>query len=45
MASHWLLASAQRRVMIESAPVTVECMPDCLSRWLPDGLASGLDNA
>src|SRR5712691_13177516 len=31
VASHWLLASAQRRAMIESAPGMVQCMPDCLS--------------
>ena len=31
--SHWLLAWAQRKVMIESAPLTVQCMPACLRRW------------
>ena len=33
MASQVLLASLQRRAMIESAPVTVQCMLDCLRRW------------
>jgi hypothetical protein len=33
VASHWLLASAVRRAMMASAPLTVQCMPDCFSRW------------
>ena len=33
MASHWLLACAQRKVMMASAPLTVQCILDCLSRW------------
>src|SRR5258708_948981 len=31
MASHWLLASLQRRAMMASAPLTVQCVPACLS--------------
>jgi hypothetical protein len=30
-ASHVLLASRQRRAMMASAPLTVQCMPACLS--------------
>ena len=33
MASQVLLASRQRRAMMASAPLTVQCMPDCLSLW------------
>jgi hypothetical protein len=33
MASQVLLASLQRRAMMASALLTVQCMPDCLRRW------------
>jgi hypothetical protein len=34
MVSHVLLASRQRRTMMASAPLTVQCMPDCC--WVID---------
>src|SRR5260221_4429656 len=45
MASQVLLASRQRRAMMASAPLTVQCMPDCLRRWPTMVLQLAFDDA